>query len=203
MSPGDDPGVPPGLPPNEPLADGADLAGVPEVARDAALSKTAWSPEIVAQTLEVLFLCLRDGDVRILRPIHAEAVRLGWRPGFEANDIVLAAARRYELDPILAHSTSWRFENGSVVLTYIAAVKPPDVLNPYLQEAPVVRADLARGSAFEPPPEIGVAQVVEHACRHLAWLIQDDENVAEAIPDWAHYLGTFAPEPFRSFGAPP
>ena len=201
MDVGDDP-PPQGRKPAQPLADDADLPGVPAVTRDAALSKTAWSPEIVAQTLEVLFLCLRDDQVRLLRPIHADAVRLGWRPDFFANDIVLAAARRYDLDPILAHSTSWRFENGSVVLTYIAAVKPPEVLNTYLAEEPVVRADLARGSAFEAPAEIGVAQVVEHACRHLAWLIQDDEAVAEAIPDWARYLSTFAPEPFRAFGTP-
>ena len=202
MDAGDDLGAEPTPQPSEPLADGAGLVGVPAVSRDAALSKTSWSPEIVAQALEVLFLCLRDDQVRILRPIHAEAVRLGWRPGFAANDIVLAAVRRYELEPILAHSTSWRFENGSVVLTYIAAVKPPETLNAYLEEAPVVRADLARGNAFEAPPEIGIAQVVEHACRHLAWLIKDDEAVAEAIPDWARYLGTFAPEPFRSFGTP-
>jgi hypothetical protein len=192
---------PPATPPG-PLAAGDDLAGVPEVSRDAALSKTAWSPEIVAQSLEVLFLCLRDGEVRLLRPVHADAVRLGWRPDFEANDIVLAAARRYGLEPILSHSTSWRFENGAVVLTYVAAVAPPTTLSTYRTDEPVARVDLARGSAFEAPPEIGVAQVVEHACRHLAWLIHDDEAVASAIPEWASYLSGFTPEPFRAFGTP-
>lgn len=157
---------------------------------------------MVAQSIEVLFLCLRDDEVKLLHPIHGDAVRLGWRPDFDANQIVLAAARRYGLEPILAHSTSWRFERGSVVLTYIAAVRPPTDLNEYLTEDPVVRSDLARGSAFEPPPQIGVAQVIEHACRHLAWLIKDDQAVAEAIPEWATYLNTFAEEPFRSFGTP-
>lgn len=181
---------------------GSELPGVPAVHEDAALSKTAWSPEIVAQSIEILLLCLRDGEVQLLRPIHAPALRLGWRPDYDANQIVRAAAERYSLTPILAHSTSWRFERGSVVLTYVAAVEPPADLSEYLCEEPVVRSDLARGSAFEPPPQIGVAQVIEHACRHLAWLIGDDQEVAAAIPGWATYLGTFAPEPFRSFGTP-
>ncbi|MEX0991193.1 MAG: hypothetical protein WD004_02855 [Actinomycetota bacterium] len=157
---------------------------------------------MVAQSIEVLLLCLRDGEVKLLRPIHGEAVRLGWRPDYDANQIVLAAARRYGLEPILAHSTSWRFESGAVVLTYIAAVRQPAQLSEYLTEVAVVRSDLARGSAFEPPPSIDTPQVIEHACRHLAWLIKDDRAVGEAIPEWADYLSTFAPEPFRAFGTP-
>lgn len=188
--------------PPGPLADGSELPRVPLVHQDAALSRVAWSAEIVGQSIECLFLCLRGNDVHLLRPIHSDSLRLGWRPNHEAGDIVVAACERYGLTPILAHSTSWRFESGRVVLTYIAAVEPPAVLNEHLTEEPVVRADLARGSAFAPPPEIGTAQVVEHACRHLAWLIQDDEEVAAAIPEWAAYLGTFAPEPFRNFGTP-
>lgn len=45
-------------------------------------------------------------------------------------------------------------------------------------------------------------QIIEHACRHLAWLIKDDAEVAAAIPEWAGYLSGFEPEPFRAFGAP-
>lgn len=167
-----------------------------------ALSRTAWSPEIVAQSIECLFLCLRDGEMRYLHPMHAGSLRLGWRPDHEAGGIVIAAAERYGLTPILAHSTSWRFEQGKVVLTYVAAVEAPDALNEFLREEPVLRADLARGGAFEPPPEIGVSQVIEHACRHLSWLIKDDAEVAEAIPAWADCLSGFEPEPFRAFGTP-
>jgi len=185
-----------------PLAEGSDLPRVPLVHQASALSRTAWSADIVGQSIECLFLCLRADEVNLLRPIHAESLRLGWRPNHEAGDIVIAACERYGLAPILAHSTSWRFESGRVVLTYIAAVEAPDVLNEHLTEVPVVRSDLARGSAFAPPPQIGTAQVIEHACRHLAWLIKDDPEVAAAIPEWATYLGTFEPEPFRNFGAP-
>ena len=103
--------------------------------------------------------------------MHAPAVHIGWSPTHEASELVTASARRYDLEPILAHSTSWRFEAGSVILTYVVAVEVPTRSNAYLVEDPVVRADLARGSAFDPPPQIGVAQVIEHACRHLAWLV--------------------------------
>lgn len=150
----------------------------------------------------MLFLCLRPEGASFLHPIHAGSLRLGWRPDHEAQDIVLAAARRYGLDPVLAHSTSWRFEEGKVVLTYVAVVEAPGVINEFLAEEPVMRSELARGSAFEPPPQIGVAQVIEHACRHLAWLVKDDEEVAHAIPEWTEYLSSFIPEPFRAFGAP-
>lgn len=63
-------------------------------------------------------------------------------------------------------------------------------------------ADLARGDALAPPPQIGVSQVIEHAFRHLAWLVKDDDAVRAALPDWVAYLGSYEPEPFRSFGPP-
>ena len=53
------------------------------------------------------------------------------------------------------------------------------------------------------PPKIGVAQVVEHAFRHLAWLVKDDAAVRDALPDWVEFLDGYVPEPFRAFGAPP
>ena len=58
------------------------------------------------------------------------------------------------------------------------------------------------GDALTPPAEIGVSQVLEHAFRHLAWLVKDDEAVRAALPDWVAFLDTYAPEPFRAFGAP-
>jgi hypothetical protein len=54
-----------------------------------------------------------------------------------------------------------------------------------------------------PPPQIDVAQVLEHAFRHLSWLIRDDAAVRDALPDWTSFLDAYEPEPFRPFGAPP
>lgn len=67
----------------------------------------------------------------------------------------------------------------------------------------VIRADLARGDALGPPSDIGVAQVIEHVFRHLAWLISDDAVVGEALADRVAFLDAYEPEPFRAFGGPP
>ena len=108
-------------------------------------------------------------------------LRLGWPPDQQPGDIVAVSARRYGLKPMLVHSTSWRLDKGRLVLTYIVAVRPPVALNENLVDEAVARADLARGDALTPPPEIGVVQVLEHAFRHLAWLVNDDDTVRAAI----------------------
>ncbi len=47
------------------------------------VTDVAWSPAIVAQSLEALFVCRRDDQIWNLRPIHASRLRLGWGPGSE------------------------------------------------------------------------------------------------------------------------
>ncbi|HEY7754870.1 MAG TPA: hypothetical protein VID69_01435 [Actinomycetota bacterium] len=167
-----------------------------------ALTNVAWSSQIVSQSLEALFVYLAPDGAHHLRPIHATTLRVGWPADQQPGDIVLAAARRYDLVPLLVHSTSWRLEGGRVVLTYVVAVEPPGELNENLADEPVARAELARGDAMGPPPEIGAAQVLEHAFRHLAWLVKDDAAVRDALPAWATFLDGYEPEPFRAFGAP-
>ena len=44
--------------------------------------------------------------------------------------------------------------------------------------------------------------MIEHAFRHLSWLVKDDEAVLEALPEWVAFLDTYEPEPFRAFGSP-
>ena len=167
-----------------------------------ALTNVAWSKELVSQSLEGLFVHLSEDGAHRLRPIHAATLRLGWPPDQQPGEIVAVSARRYGLEPLLVHSTSWRLDQGRLVLTYIVAVRPPVTLNENLVDEAVARADLARGDALTPPPVIGVVQVLEHAFRHLAWLVNDDDAVRAAIPDWVAFLDTYTPEPFRAFGPP-
>jgi hypothetical protein len=116
---------------------------------------------------------------------------------------VIAAAARYPLEPILVHSTSWRHEGDRLGLTYLAVVEPPDPLSPYLTAEPVGRSDLARGDPLAPPTDIGITQVIEHAFRHLAWLVGDDPAIGAALPDWVPVLAAYEPEPFRAIGGTP
>jgi hypothetical protein len=174
--------------------------GEPVIQLAPPLSSVAWSGDFVAQTIETLFIYLASDGAHLLRPVHAETLRLGWGPEGQPGEIVVGAAERYGLRPVLVHSTSWRHKAGRLVLTYVAAVEPPGSRSPYLADEVVERADLARGDAFGPPPEIHVAQVLEHAFRHLAWLVKDDAVVGESLGPWAAFLETYVPEPFRAFG---
>ncbi len=165
------------------------------------LSTTAWAAEFVAQTLEVLPVFMRDGEIFWLKPVHGDSLRIGLAPSSSPGDEVIAAMTRYPLTPRAVHSTSWRSEQGRVILTYVAAVEPPGQLPPdSLETVPVGRAELARGEAMAAPRAIGVGAVLEHALRHLAWLIRDDPAIATALSAWHDALAVYVPEPFRAMG---
>ncbi len=87
------------------------------------------------------------------------------------------------------------------MLTYLAVVGAPADAGPHLLMQPIARSALARGGALDAPTSIGTAAVLEHALRHLRWLIGDDAVVREAAADWGPVLADYAPEPFRALGA--
>jgi hypothetical protein len=165
------------------------------------VSSVRWSSQLVAQTLEILAVALRGGELRRLKPLHAESLRVGLPVGATPAEVVIDVLGWYPLVPRVVHSTSWRHEDDRVVLTYVAVVEPPGRLPPdSLIELPVARAELARGDALGPPKAIGVAAVVEHALRHLSWLVGDDPSIAEALDEWTPVLAEYRPEPFRALG---
>lgn len=165
------------------------------------VSSVVWSSSLVVQTLEILTVELVDGAIHWLKPLHADSLRVGLPKSDKPGDVVLGVMAWYPLTPRVAHSTSWRYEEGRVILTYIVVVEEPTHLAPdSLVAIPVARATIARGEAMAPPPAIGVAAVLEHALRHLAWLIKDDPAIAAALPDWLDVLGAYTPEPFRALG---
>jgi hypothetical protein len=174
--------------------------GEPVIQLAPPLTSVAWSGDFVAQSIETLFVYLAPDGAHLLRPVHAETLRLGWGPDDRPGEIVMGAADRYGLKPLLVHSTSWRHEAGRLVLTYVAAVESPGSRSPFLADEVVQRAELARGDALGPPPQIQVVQVLEHAFRHLAWLVKDDAVVGETLQAWAAFLERYEPEPFRAFG---
>jgi hypothetical protein len=163
------------------------------------LSTVAWSPAFTAQTLEILPVGLRDGKLFWLKPVHADSLRIGLPPSAGPGEMVIDALKWYPLAPLVVHSTSWRHDHGRVILTYVAVVEAPQSLpDGSLVDLPVTRAKLARGGAMSAPDEIGVAAVLEHALRHLSWLVQDDPAVAKALAAWTTVLKAFSPEPFRA-----
>lgn len=162
------------------------------------LSQVPWSPDFLAQTLELLVVTHEGSGIVALRPIHAPSLQLGWRPGVPADAVLREALARYGLGARVLHSTSWRHDGEHVVLTYLAVVDRPAELNANLAPVPVGRADLARGEATAAPTSIAIDQVLEHALRHLAWLLGDDPAIRAELPDWAEALSSYQPEPFQA-----
>lgn len=164
----------------------------------APIVEAPWSADFVAQSLEVFIVARSGAGLINLRPVHAASLRLPMAVGREPAELVLGAVERYGLRPIVVHSTSWRSEPDRIVLSYVAAVEPPPTPSPFLAAEPIGRADLARGEATAAPAEIGVAQVLEHALRHLSWLVRDDPAVADVLAVWRPDLEAYVPEPFRN-----
>jgi hypothetical protein len=164
-------------------------------------SQSRWTPDVRAQALELLIVHRAHDGVVQLRPIHAPSLQVGWPPDRTAEAVLGAVLARYGLATTALHSTSWRQDGDHVVLTYLAVVDPPATANPNLVAERVDRAELARGAATSAPGVIHVEQVVEHALRHLAWLVADDPAIGTALADWKPVLRDYLPEPFRQLGS--
>jgi hypothetical protein len=166
------------------------------------ISKVLWSPEFVSQTLEILPVALVGGQIGWLKPVHADALRIGLSRSHDPAGAVLEALRWYPLDPVVVHSTSWRPDDGRIILTYLAVVRPPATLvADSLVAIPVGRAELARVDVNSRVASIQVGQVLEHALRHLAWLVKEDPVVGDALIDWSTVLEGYIPEPFRGLSS--
>ena len=61
--------------------------------------------------------------------------------------VVVGAAARYELEPVVVHSTSWRVVDDRLILIYLAVVEATGRPSPHLLEQPIPRGELARGAA--------------------------------------------------------
>jgi hypothetical protein len=166
-------------------------------------SELPWSPDFVMQAIEVLPVTYRDGGLISLQPQHAGSFIIGWPAGAKPEEVATRALDQLGLAPQVLHSTSWRNSEGEVVLTYLAVVSPESSLPDSWDSVPIEHVELARGDATAPPPVIGVNQVLEHALRHLTWLVHEDEEIGRLLPDWQDHLRDYVPEPFRAYGGPP
>src|SRR5438105_15642376 len=116
------------------------------------ISTVDWSPKFVAQTLDVLPVWLRGESLFWMKPIHADSLRVGLTPSAKPADTLLDVLNWYPLVPVVVHSTSWRQEEGRIILTYVAVIAPPEKLPPDSPvDTPVRRPALPRGGAMPAP----------------------------------------------------
>lgn len=146
---------------------------------------------------EVFIVALRGDGLVLTGPDGPQ----GWRielhgrenPMEELRSIVRASLP----DLRLLHSTSWRWEEGAVVLTFIGVADP----DPDLAFRQVAHVGLARGGADAAPDAIAHDQVLHHALRHLAWLAREDPVVKEALDaGWHEALTGYVPATFEQLG---
>jgi hypothetical protein len=148
-------------------------------------------------TAEVFTLAVRGDRMVLTGPCGAAP----WLIETDRTEHPLDSVRRIVTgvldDVLLVHSTSWRFDRDSVILTFVVVVGDPGGM----EAESVERAALARSEATSAPTAIAHVQVLEHAIRHLAWLATEDEVVRETLDGvWHEMLGAYIPEPFRQLG---
>jgi hypothetical protein len=154
-------------------------------------------------SLEAVVLYLDEGGIQHLSPHGYQTVRAQWDPELDPHEVIVDAVAGLGLTPIMVHSTSWRVVRQLILLTFLVVVEPPRDIPATCEIQLVTRAQLARGRATGPPPEVHLSQVVEHGLRHLAWLVRGDEIIHEALANWSQTLSQYEPEPFRAFGREP
>lgn len=131
--------------------------------------------------VEVLALMLDKGRIYLLRPQDVPSWQTPFRSEAHPHDTVLRALEARQLEPALIHSTSWRYQHDTLVLTYIAVLNEPPAVIETFRLDPVIGGRIARGSAMAPPKEISSAAVVDHAVQHLAHLARQDGAVQRAL----------------------
>jgi hypothetical protein len=145
------------------------------------VSDISASSQARAIFVEVVLLSERDGVLRYRT--RREALEGGVHP----DDLAVALAGLTLCIPgAFLHSTSWRYEDGAIVLSYAALPDPVRLATrPVDADAMVVSA-----SPLVPSPSaVRLDAVTAHACRHLALLLTTDpvavEAAAEAPQLWA------------------
>jgi hypothetical protein len=150
---------------------------------------------------EILPVYLVEGQPWMLRPQGAASFQVDAGTGVPAR-LVAGALENASLEAAIVHSTSWRYQGGRLVLTYLAVLPEPGSEQrraPGFEAVPIMRAELARGTAREAPQEVDVAQVVEHGLRHLSWLSRDDPTIRDHLSrNWLDLVERYLPEPFRA-----
>ncbi len=151
----------------------------------------------------------RHGPVEAASDVHYEAELLLFGHDIDPDDVAAfvrlpASTPRTEV----IHSTSWRPDGPTIVLTYMAVVKVGGyALETWPYAAPVTPSLLA---AVGPAPAHGAAQVpvprvldvLFHGMRHLKFLASDegDAETATALDaNWLRHLEPLRPALARMF----
>jgi hypothetical protein len=118
-------------------------------------------------------------------------------PHFEVESLLLAQGMG---DVTLLHSTSWRADGPTIVLTYIAVLPVDGLVRERWAGALPVSEDLLP-TVGNPPPhgasEIPIPRYVDvlhHGLRHLRFLLDTDATARDALTGhWVQHLTRLSP----------
>jgi hypothetical protein len=148
--------------------------------------------EVWACAADELGIWLVGDDAWRSAPIASDG-----EPHFEVE---LLLAGRGAVSPVLLHSTSWRPDGPTVVLTYVAVLPCAGLVLDEWPTAQPVSVDLlpavgkpyAHGAAEVPVPRY--IDVLHHALRHLTYVVGTDATAREALAGhWMCHLATLRP----------
>jgi hypothetical protein len=146
---------------------------------------------VCAADSEAIWL-LSDGDAWRSPPVPASS-----DPHFEVE--LLLAGHETER-PVLIHSTSWRPDGPTIMLTYVAVLACEGLVLDKWPAAQPVSADLlpavgkpyTHGAAEVPVPRY--IDVLHHALRHLTYLVGTDATARAAlVGHWTSHLAQLEP----------
>ncbi|MGH3911483.1 MAG: hypothetical protein ACRDRM_11700 [Pseudonocardiaceae bacterium] len=157
---------------------------------------------------EILPVACADGHIVALarHPATTPPVPGWWHelpPGLHPTQVVVDALV-HEFDGVfdqatsVVHSTSWRYEDEYLVLSYLAVLQPPA----QLADAPPgfvlqpVDANPDGAGRTNDPSAIPVMDVLTHGLRHLAMLRVSDPMIAKTLSGcWHELLAGWNPLP--------
>ena len=160
------------------------------------LSGEASAPDVV---LEIFPAFMSGGAIHVLVPGKTETWQFAMRADPHAHQQVKEKLSSLGLEAEIIHSTSWRQDQGQLVLTYLEVINQPEQVPEGFRDLPFENPGMVGSDATAPPPEIPAGAVISHALRHLAWLHQTDPAVKTALsPGWAEALESYQPQPAGS-----
>ena len=150
----------------------------------------------------------RYGPVEAASDVHYEVELLLFHHGIDPGDAVFIRVPEESPRAEVIHSTSWRPDGPTIVLTYMAVVKADGYVRDRWPGALPVTAALPEAIGKAPPhgatevPVPRVADVLLHGIRHLRWLATDEgdaETAAALDANWQRHLAPLRPALAKMF----
>ena len=143
----------------------------------------------------------RYGPVEAASDVHYEVELLLFQHDIDPDSAVFIEVPGLPATDVI-HSTSWRPDGPTIVLTYMAVVNPGGYVRERWPTAVPVTAALPAAIGKAPPhgaaevPVPRVADVLLHGIRHLRWLATDEgdaETAAALDENWLRHLAPLRP----------